>query len=217
MVMTHGPIAWRQDVSQDRSKGGAKAAPADQPESGTPDGRWWSPLLRDGTRPLFVVGDVAAILLAAVLTHAAPVLAGIYLVTTLGAASVAGLYKSQLNQMLLDSLPRLFRAWVIAVALLVISSQLILNKFVGLYLAALSGVLLLGLRLMSTLVVRLLRGSGMIAHGTVIVGSDASGLLLAQKIAENPQCGLTTLGFVDDEAVRVADLPAPMLGGPRRP
>ena len=214
MVMTHGPIAWRQDVSQDRSRGGAKAAPADQPESGTPDGRWWSPLLRDGTRPLFVVGDVAAILLAAVLTHATPVLAGIYLVTTLGAASVAGLYKSQLNQVLLDSLPRLFRAWVIAVALLVISSQLILNKFVGLYLAALSGVLLLGLRLMSTLVVRLLRGSGMIAHGTVIVGSDASGLLIAQKIAENPQCGLTTLGFVDDEAVRVADLPAPMLGGP---
>ena len=215
MVMTHGPIAWREDVSPDRSSGGAKAAPADQPGSGTPDRRWWSPLLRDGTRPLFVVGDVAAILLAAVVTHATPVLAGIYLVTVLGAASVAGLYKSQLNQVLLDSLPRLFRAWVIAVALLVISSQLILNKFVGLYLAALSGVLLLGLRLMSTLVVRLLRGSGVIAHGTVIVGSDASGRLIAQKIAENPQCGLTTLGFVDDQSVPFADLPAPMLGGPR--
>ena len=111
-------------------------------------------MLRDGTRPLFVTGDVTAILLAASVTHANPLLAAIYLVTVLGAASVAGLYKSQLNQALLDSLPRLFRAWVIAVALLVISSQLILGKFVGLYLAAVSGALLLGLRLLATLVVR---------------------------------------------------------------
>lgn len=178
------------------------------------DKRWWAPLLRDGTRPMFVAGDVLAIALAAGISHANPVLATLYLVTVVSAASASGLYRSQLNQTLLDSLPRLFRAWLIAVALLVISSQLVLGKFIGLYLAAYSGVLLLVFRLLATLVVRMLRASGVVRHGTIIVGADATGLMIAEKIAVNPECGLATLGFLDDLAVSAEGLSAPMLGGP---
>ncbi|MBK8448450.1 MAG: sugar transferase [Micropruina sp.] len=179
----------------------------------TTDKHWWSPLLRDGTRPLFIASDVCALVVAALLSPSRPLLAALYGLTVLMAAAAAGLYRSQLNQSTLDDLPRLLRIWLVSTALMVLSAQLLLHEFVGVWLAAWALVLLVALRLVATLVVRLLRGTGLIAHATIIVGADATGRMIARKIAENPQCGLKTIGFLDDERVSPSDLP--MLGGPK--
>ena len=178
----------------------------------TTDRHWWSPLLRDGTRPLFILSDVCALVAAALLSPSRPLLAVLYGVTVLIASAASGLYRSQLNQSTLDDLPRLLRSWLVATALMVLSAQLLLHEFVGVWLAAWALLMLVAFRFGATLLVRLLRSTGVIAHATIIVGADATGRLIARKIDENPQCGLTTIGFLDDERVSPADLP--MLGGP---
>lgn len=179
----------------------------------TTDSSWWSPLLRDGTRPLFIASDISALVLAAVLSPSQPALAVLYGITVLFASAVSGLYRSQLNQSTLDDLPRLLRVWLIATALMAISAQLVLHEFVGVWLAAWAGLFLVVFRLFATLIVRVLRNSGAISHSTIIVGADATGRMIAQKIDENPQCGLKTIGFLDDERLSPSDLP--MLGGPK--
>lgn len=177
------------------------------------DEHWWSPILRDGTRPLFVGGDIAAIGVAAALTSTDPVLTAVYALAMLTASAASGLYRSQLNQSTLEELPRLFRAWLVTTSLIVVGFQLAVGEPLGLWFAGVAGLLLVAVRTAAAFLVRLMRSSNVIAHATIIVGADDSGQLIAEKIAENPQCGLRTIGFLDDEGVAAADLR--MLGGPR--
>ncbi len=177
------------------------------------DEHWWSPVLRDGTRPLFIAGDIAALLVAALVTSADPILAVLCGIAVLTASSASGLYRSQLNQSTLDDLPRLVRAWLVATSLIVVGAHLTIGEPMELWFVCLAGALLIAVRSVATLTVRLMRSSKVIAHPTIIVGADATGRLIAEKIAENPQYGLRTIGFLDDDRIAVADLP--MLGGPR--
>ena len=177
------------------------------------DQHWWSPILRDGTRPLFAAGDIVAITAAALITSADPLLAGIYGVLLLGAFGASGLYRSQLNQSTLDDLPRLVRSWLVVTSLILVGAQIVAGEQVVLWFACVAAALLVVVRLLATMSVRLLRSSRVIAHPTIIVGADSTGRLISEKIEENPQCGLQTVGFLDHERIAAADLP--MLGGPR--
>lgn len=147
------------------------------------------------------------------LTSVAPLPAAFYGLIILGASAAAGLYRSQLNQSALDDLPRLLRVWFMTTALVVLGTQLVTGTPLSLWFACLTGGLLVVVRVLATLAVRLMRSSRVIAHPTIIVGADATGRLIADKIHDNPQCGLETIGFLDHEGVMAPDLP--MLGGPR--
>src|SRR3990170_2721849 len=67
--------------------------------------RWWHPLLRDGVRPLFLAGDVAACLLATVLSNDSWVLGLAFMALLIPLLSQAGLYRSRLALSVLDDLP----------------------------------------------------------------------------------------------------------------
>lgn len=176
------------------------------------DGKWWAPLLRDGTRPLFVASDVAALLVAVALAATPFGPAMTFAVIVLIASSLSGLYRSRLNPSALDDLPRMLKAWLIATAVMVFGTQLNEQGFDPFPLALISGCTLLVFRLLATLVVRVLRSAGAIRHPTIIVGADESGREIAKKIADNPQCGLRTIGFLDDPLAAVNGLR--ITGGP---
>lgn len=162
---------------------------------------------------MFVTGDIVAITAAALITSADPLLAGIYGVLLLGAFAASGLYRSQLNQSTLDDLPRLLRSWLVVTSLILVGAQFVAGEQVVLWFACVAAALLVVVRMLATMSVRLLRSSRVIAHPTIIVGADSTGRLISEKIDENPQCGLQTIGFLDHERIAAADLP--MLGGPR--
>ncbi len=176
------------------------------------DGKWWAPLLRDGTRPLFVISDLAALVVAAALTPTSIGVAMAFAAIMLVASSLSGLYRSRLNQSALDDLPRMLRAWLIATAIMVFGTQLSEEEVDAFPLAFASGAALMTFRLLATLVVRVLRSTGAISHPTIIVGADESGREIANKIAANPQCGLRTIGYLDDPLAPLDGLP--IAGGP---
>ncbi|HMR48173.1 MAG TPA: sugar transferase [Arachnia sp.] len=175
--------------------------------------QWWAIALRDGTRPLFVASDVAALVFAGLLSPSEPLLALLFGVTLIACVSATSLYRSRLNQSTLDDLPKIALAWLVASALMVISGHLVGRGPTGLLLSAYTLILIVVLRAIATLCIRQFRRSGAIAHPTVIVGADQTGRLIASKIASNPQYGLRTIGFLDDEGVEAEDLK--MLGGPK--
>ena len=146
------------------------------------------------------------------LTSADPVLAVCYGITVLIALSTVGLYRSRLNHSTLDDLPLLLRAWLVSSALMLAATEMMAGGLMDPWLAPVAAVLLVGFRLVSTAVVRLLRSSGVVAHPTVIVGADSTGQMIAERIEANPKFGLTTIGFLDHDDADVEGLP--MLGGP---
>lgn len=103
----------------------------------------WAPLVRDGVRHLFLATDVVACLAAAILTHVPLALAGLLTISVLGLFAGEGLYRSRLALSVLDDLPRLLRRWIIATAVLVICSQLILGELAGVRLAVVAGLTVL--------------------------------------------------------------------------
>lgn len=215
-------MALLDELNTPSTSGALRAAtrPIDRPRPGhrhhassRTDRHWWSPILRDGTRPLFVTGDIMAVAAAALITSADPLVAVLYSILLLGAFGASGLYRSQLNQSALDDLPRLLRSWLVATSLILLGAQLAVGEPLGLWFACVAGLLLVAVRLLATLSVRVLRSSRVIAHPTIIVGADSTGRLISDKISDNPQCGLDTIGFLDHERVPASDLA--MLGGPR--
>ena len=174
---------------------------------------WWSIALRDGTRPLFIASDVAALIGAGLLSSSEPLLVLLFGITLVVTVSATSLYQSRLNQSTLDDLPKILRAWLVASALMVISGHLIGRGPTGLLLSANTLILMVVFRAVATLCIRQFRRSGAISHPTVIVGADRTGRLIESKITSNPQYGLRTIGFLDDEEVEAADLT--MLGGPK--
>ena len=127
-------------------------------------------------------------------------------------SAASGLYRSELNPSALDDLPRLVRAWLVTTALIVVAEQLVFNWSQVIMFAGIVAGLLLVLRFAASLLVRVMRGAGLVAHPTIIVGADATGQLIAEKIKDNPSCGLETIGFLDDEGLAADGLN--MLGGP---
>jgi exopolysaccharide biosynthesis polyprenyl glycosylphosphotransferase len=182
----------------------------------SPSQPWWTPLLRGGIRPLLLAGDLLACTVAGALSPSRSPLALYFAIVLIGFLYGVDLYRSRLTLSLLDDLPRLIRAWLMAVALMEVGAQTILGEFVGIQLAAVAGVALVTFRLLSYQLVRSLRRRGIVSHATVVLGADRTGEAIVRQLNKNPQCGLKPLGFLDSEVSAGGDmrLPAPLLGGP---
>ena len=197
--------------------------PTDVPEGFTGAGartrsrQRWAPLLRDGVRRLLLASDILACLVAGALSPSRWPLAVYFSIVLLAFLFVVDAYRSRLRLSLLDDLPRLTQAWLMAVALMEVIAQIILGEFVGIQLAAVAGIAMVAFRLLSYQLVRSLRRRGSVSHATVIVGSGETGEAIARQLNKNPQCGLRPLGFVDHEvSPTTGPLLAPHLGGPKK-
>jgi exopolysaccharide biosynthesis polyprenyl glycosylphosphotransferase len=172
-----------------------------------------SPLLRDGVRPLFVAGDIAACLITAVIVHAGgQSMIGVTCVMVCLLA-IGGLNRSRLSLSVLDDLPQIFRLWLVGAAFMVVASEMLTGNM---QLVLLFGVLPALIAVRSALygVVRSWRKRGSVTHPTVVVGSGALGQLVVDAMVDHPESGLRAVGFVDSPSVEVEDLAVPMLGEP---
>ena len=182
---------------------------------GSPNGRrWWSPLLRDGIRPLLISGDIVACVVAGIVAPGAAVQATMLLAMLLPLFAGAGLYRSRLALSVLDDLPRLAGAGAVALSVLLVYTYVVWGRADGFKVAAVAGVAILLVRSVSYAAVRAMRSHGTVAHPTIVVGADATGRHIVDLLFANPQYGLTPLGFVDSVAEDRPLLPAPVLGAP---
>ena len=172
----------------------------------------WAPLLRGGIRPLLLVGDLTACMVAGALSPSRPPLALCFAIVLVAFLYSVDLYQSKLTLSFLDDLPRLIQAWLMAVALMELGAQLILREFVGIQLAAVAGIAVASFRLLNYRLVRSLRRRGVVSHTTVIVGADQTGEAIARQLNKHPQCGLKPLGFLDSVQPGDTRLPEPLLG-----
>ncbi|MDN5770204.1 MAG: sugar transferase [Microlunatus sp.] len=178
-----------------------------------PLGRF-SPLLRDGVRPLFVLGDACACLTVAALVHAggqSTVGVTLVMVTLL---AVGGLNRSRLSLSVLDDLPQLVRLWLVGAAFSVVVSELATG---GKQLALLFGVLpaIIAVRVILYVIVRNWRTRGWVSHPTVVVGAGAWGQTVVDALDRHPDSGLRAVGFVDSRPLDIGDVGGvPFLGEP---
>ena len=161
-----------------------------------------------------MAGDLLACVIAGLLVPSRPGLALAFALLLLPLLSGAGLYRSRLVLSLLDDLPRLLRRWLTALALLLVTTQVVIGEASGFAVAAFAGVALLAIRCVNYQIVRLLRSKGVVAHATIVVGADATGRELTQRLIDNPHYGLAPLGFLDRPMEATDSLPAPILGEP---
>ena len=177
-----------------------------------PWGRF-SPLLRDGVRPLFALGDAGACLVAAAVVHAggqSTVGVTLIIVSLLAAG---GLNRSRLSLSVLDDLPQIIRLWLVGAAFLVVISEVVTGTM---QLVLLFGVLpaLIAVRTVLYGLVRHWRTKGSVTHPTVVVGSGSQGLAVVDALERHPEAGLRAIGFVDSAPLDLDVLPAPYLGEP---
>jgi exopolysaccharide biosynthesis polyprenyl glycosylphosphotransferase len=180
-----------------------------------PRQRWWSPLLRDGIRPLVLATDLAACTLAATLTGIPATLAVVFTTMVLMGHSVMGLYKSRLSLSALDDCPRLVSGSAMAFSGTVLLGMLLespVQPHGWAWFAGLSTLLLIALRALAYAVVRWLRTTGRVAHRTLVVGSGAIGQELAQTLLAHPKYGLRPVGFLDAPRPPHHGLPLPVVG-----
>src|SRR3954463_11565051 len=142
---------------------------------------WWSPLLRGGIRPLLLGGDLLACIVAGVLSPSRSPLWLYFAIVLVVFLYAVDLYRSSLTLSVLDDLPRLVQAWLMAVAVMEIGAQIILGQFVGVQLAVVAGIALFASRLLIYQLVRSLRRSGVVSHSTVIVGADETGEAIVRQ------------------------------------
>lgn len=173
----------------------------------------FSPLLRDGVRPFFVLGDALACAGTAIVVNAGgQSMVGVTLVMVTLMA-LGGLNRSRLSLSVLDDLPQIIRLWLVGTAFMVVLSELITGNM---QLVLLFGVLpaIIAVRTVLYAVVRSRRTHGSVTHPTVVVGSGALGQLVADAVQDHPESGLRAVGFVDSRPLDVDTLPIPLLGEP---
>ena len=172
-----------------------------------------SPLLRDGVRPLFFVGDAVACLAIAILMHAGWQSAIGTTIAFVGLLAVGGLNRSRLTLSALDDLPQIIRLWLVGAAFLVVMSHV---ETGSLQLPLLVGILpaIAIIRSLLYATVRGWRARGWVTHPTVIVGAGSLGREVVQTLISHPQTGLRAVGFIDSCAVDTEHLPVPLVGEP---
>lgn len=177
-----------------------------------PWGRF-SPLLRGGVRPLFVVGDGAACVATALAVHAGwQSAAGVTIVMT-GLLAAGGLNRSRLSLSALDDLPQIIRLWLVGAAFLVVASELVTGSMQLILLVGVLPAIILA-RTVLYQVVRSRRHRGSVTHPTVVVGSGSLGQLVVDALRRHPETGLRAVGFVDARPLDIEPLPIPLLGEP---
>jgi exopolysaccharide biosynthesis polyprenyl glycosylphosphotransferase len=174
----------------------------------------WTRLLRDGVRPLFVAGDVAACGLAWLVEPTDTRVVAAFVVLVVGLFAQADLYRSRLALSLLDDLPRIVSRWILAVATVLLGTQLALHRLVSLEWAVTALGLLLLVRAASYAAVRLLRSRGVVTHPTVVLGTGRTGRAVATLLRQHPESGLRLVGYLDLHVGTDDPLDAPLLGRP---
>ena len=174
-------------------------------------------LLRYGVRPMLVLGDLTAWVLA-VLPGGGPYGRDLVLLLVVGALyAAAGLYRSRLSLSALDDLPALAGRALAAGALTTTVAVLVQDGRVDPGLvgtAALLAVLVVALRAAAYLLVRRCRARGWVAHPTLVLGAGRIGGQLATLLVEHPAYGLRPVGFLDgDPLLEPDERPVPLLGG----
>jgi len=180
---------------------------------------WW---LRRGVGPYLVLGDVVAFAAATAITlPGSPLVHGLALVFLLLAFWRAGLYRSRLTLSLVDDLPYVLAAVVVACTFKVALFSVLPGvdppgRQVTHALVLLAAVLLL--RMLAYRVVHTARCRGLVRHRTVIVGAGQVGVRVADTLLERRSYGLDPMGFLDAglPADAAALLPVPLLGGYER-
>ncbi len=210
-------------VRTDGARGAAEASSARKAPLGWPtvdEGPrkaepWWQ---RSGVGPYLIVCDVAAFTIATALTHPGNPVHVLVLPFLVLVFWRAGLYKSRLNLSLLDDLPYILPAVLVALVFKVAlvstlsgvdpPSRQIVHAVV-----LLATVLLF--RWIAYRVVFLARCRGYVRHRTLIVGAGQLGARLGATLRDRQYYGLDPVGFLD-EGLSEEDktlLPAPVLGG----
>jgi exopolysaccharide biosynthesis polyprenyl glycosylphosphotransferase len=175
---------------------------------------WW---LRAGVRPYLMLCDVLAFAVATAITTPNSPLHVLVLPAFVVVFWRAGLYRSRLNLSLLDDLPyitgAMVVAWAFKVALFGLVPGIAPPPRQILHVLVLFAAVLL-FRGTAYRMVCLARCRGLVRHRTVIVGAGQVGLRISCTLLERDY-GLDPVGFVDSRVPEssLALLPAPLLGG----
>jgi exopolysaccharide biosynthesis polyprenyl glycosylphosphotransferase len=220
---THKDVGWRPGgLLGARSTGAitelrpARAASA-----------WWSPLRARGARPLFVAGDVVAVLIVAVaMGESWPYVVQLGLLSMLLFAA-GGLYRSRLTLSLLDDVPMLAGRFGVATVAVVVVSVLLALQGLGpagpwqerlevLALAVPLSLFTAILALKGTVyaLVRQLRKREGVAHRTLVIGTDDTARELVEALQEQPQYGLRPIGHLESPQPEHEWTGLPVLGEP---
>ncbi len=134
---------------------------------------------------------------------------------------VAGLYRPRLSLSLLDLLPTLVGSWLVAIGLGVIGQVIFARLRWGGELVVdwgalrVAAVTLVGLALGRAVVfavVKAVRVRGIVAHRTLIVGTDKASDQIAQVLDEHHEYGLLPVGFLDESSSLSSGARLPLLG-----
>lgn len=172
---------------------------------------------------LSVLADVAACLLAWLVTgvDARPALLMTMMIVLLFAGSK--LYDSRLNLSALDDLPAIAGRWVIACAVVAIVGAGIdgrpmanvLDELQVLAFPLTLLILLIVVRAVAYAVIRWARRTGRVGHRALILGAGLVGHEIAQLLQDHPQYGLRPFCFLDRDPKVVDSMDGlPVLGGP---
>lgn len=164
-----------------------------------------------GQRRLLVAADVVVCLLAVAwgtwytadyrFSHAS------FAIALLASLGFAGLYRPRLSLSLLDIIPALVGAWLVAIGLgvtgQVIFAQVrwggsLIVDWGALRVAAVTLVGLTLVRLLVFTVVKAVRTRGLVAHRTLIVGTPEASQRISDVLMEHHEYGLVPVGFLDE-------------------
>lgn len=220
---THEDVGWRAGSLLGIRRTDVSTAARSTGAAGT----WWSPLRAHGARPLFVAGDLVAVLtVAAVMGQSWPNVVQLGLLTMLLLAT-GGLYRSRLTLSLLDDLPSLAGRFAVATVAVVVVSGLLALQGLGpaspwqQSLEVLALVVPLSLftaivALKGTVyaLVRQLRKREAIAHRTLVIGTDDTARDLVEALQEQPEYGLRPIGHLESLQPEHEGTSLPVLGEP---
>ena len=202
--------------------------------AGVDSRRGW---LRLGVRPYLLLVDMAALVVASVVSPWGRPLNDLLLGGVMVALYQArGLYRSRLSLSVLDDFPALVGRGMSAAAVCAAASLVLPSPgdpisgptspvpangtavAIDALDALLTGVLLVALVVAARAgvyaVVQRVRVSGRVAHPTLLVGAGRVGVMLARGLAEHREYGLRPVGFLDSSPTVPAHLrPLPVLGG----
>ena len=138
-----------------------------------------------------------------------------FAVALMACFGIAGLYRSRLSLSLLDHIPTIIGHWLIAIGLGVVGQVIFAKSKWGgplvvdwgaLRVAAMTIVGVLVVRQGCYLLIRNIRRAGIVAHRTLIVGTENAALQIGEVLLEHKEYGLLPVGYLDDD-------PTPPSGG----
>jgi exopolysaccharide biosynthesis polyprenyl glycosylphosphotransferase len=169
-----------------------------------------------GAARVLIVVDVIAFVCAAALVGNLQASTTVLLVTTLVLFGYGGLYRSRLSLSVLDDIPAILGRALVAGAIATALNVVIDGKdgLGSLYNAGLFALLTITGRGIGYAAVRHGRRSGLLTHRTLILGGGHMAGELAQTLLDHPECGLSPVGFLDDDPLLTPEQrPVPHLGG----